>query len=97
ISAKYIEFVVEAESLTDVIGRMDIVTSLVRANKQLVQEQKADKELVEQKKQSTEDNINKQNATAAQLESTANALEQKRLEKEVLVAQLAARSEEHTT
>src|SRR5699024_3126490 len=33
---------------------------------------------------------NQQNATAAKLEEKAGALEQKRLEKEVLVAQLAA-------
>lgn len=88
--ANYIEFIIEADSLTDVVGRVDIVSSLVRANKSLVQEQKRDKEAVEVKEKRTQETITEQNATAAQLEEVANGLEQQRLEKEVLVAQLAS-------
>ena len=86
----YIEFVIEAESLVDVVGRLDVVSKLVDANKNLVEEQVADQKLVIEKKTATEQTIVQQNALAAQLEDAQSSLEQQMLEKEVVVSQLAS-------
>lgn len=86
----YIEFVIEAESLVDVIGRVDIVNQMVTANKNLVEEQVQDKKSVVNKQTKTEETIVQQNALAAQLENTQSSLEKQLLEKEVVVSQLAS-------
>lgn len=86
----YIEFIIEAESLVDVVGRLDVVSKLVDANKNLVEEQVADQKLVIEKKTETEQTIVQQNALAAQLEDAQSSLEQQMLEKEVVVSQLAS-------
>ncbi|SIO02907.1 Cell wall-associated hydrolase, NlpC family [Carnobacterium alterfunditum] len=85
----YIEFVIEAESMSDVLGRVDVVTDLVKANKDLVQTQADDKKSVVEKKEKTEQSIVQQNALAAQLENAKAEMEQQSLEKEVVVSQLA--------
>lgn len=89
-TANYIEFILEADSLVDVVGRMDVVSTIVRANKTLIQEQQADKKLVVEKKDATAEVIEQQEKSVAALETTAAELEQQKLEKEVLVAQLAS-------
>ncbi|MEG0679125.1 MAG: NlpC/P60 family protein, partial [Carnobacterium sp.] len=86
----YIEFVIEAESLVDVIGRVDVVNQMVTANKNLVEEQVQDQKMVVEKKTETEQTIVQQNALAAQLENTQSSLEKQLLEKEVVVSQLAS-------
>lgn len=86
----YIEFVIEAESLVDVIGRVDVVNQMVTANKNLVEEQVQDQKMVVEKKTKTEQTIVQQNALAAQLENTQSSLEKQLLEKEVVVSQLAS-------
>ncbi|WP_035053943.1 C40 family peptidase [Carnobacterium pleistocenium] len=85
----YIEFVIEAESMSDVLGRVDVVTDLVKANKNLVQAQADDKESVVEKKEKTEQSIVQQNSLAADLENAKAQMEQQLLEKEVVVSQLA--------
>ncbi|MCA9765366.1 MAG: C40 family peptidase [Carnobacterium sp.] len=86
----YIEFVIEAESLVDVIGRVDVINQMVTANKTLVEEQVQDQEMVVKKKVETEQTIVQLNALAAQLEKTQSLLEKQLLEKEVVVSQLAS-------
>ncbi|SEK88167.1 N-terminal domain of peptidoglycan hydrolase CwlO-containing protein [Carnobacterium iners] len=86
----YIEFVIEAESLVDVIGRVDVINQMVTANKTLVEEQVQDQKLVVKKKVETEQTIVQQNALAAQLENTQSSFEKQLLEKEVVVSQLAS-------
>ena len=88
-SQNYIDFILESESLVDIIGRIDIITDLVDANKSLVQEQIADQEAVVKKSEQTEQKINQQNAIAMELEQTRTRMDKQLLEKEVLVAQLA--------
>ena len=89
-TTSYIEFIIEAESLTDIIGRIDIVSSLVSSNRKLVRAQVRDMEAVAEKQERTEQTIVQQNALGAELEVISQDLEQQRLEKEVLVAQIAA-------
>lgn len=86
----YIEFIIEAESLTDVIGRLDIVSNLVSSNRKLVRAQIRDMEAVVEKEERTEQTIVQQNALAAELEAISENLDQQRLEKEVLIAQIAS-------
>lgn len=88
--ANYIEFIIDAESLSDIIGRIDIVSNLVRNNRNLVNAQVRDMEAVVEKTERTEQTIVQQNALASELEGIAEDLEQQQLEQEVLVAQLAA-------
>lgn len=88
----FIQFVLEAENLTDVVHRVDMVSEIVKANQILVEEQNRDKEAVVQKKNKTEDAIKKQAESIVALEVTQNDLHAQQLEKEVLVAQLASES-----
>ncbi len=88
--ANYIDFILKSESLSDVLGRIDVVSTLVGSNRKLVEAQVRDKEIVVEKETQTEQTIVQQNALAAELEGISEELEQQRLEKEVLVAQLAS-------
>lgn len=67
-SQNYLEFIISAESLSDVIGRIDVVGKMVSANRGLVQQQVADKEAVKTKKDETQKKVNQQNTLAGQLE-----------------------------
>lgn len=89
-TANYIEFVLDSESISDVIGRMEVVTNLMHSNSKLVEAQVRDKEEVAAKQEKTKQTIVQQNSLAEELELTAADLEQQQLEQEVLVAQLAA-------
>lgn len=89
-TANYIEFVLDSESISDVIGRIDVVSNLVQSNKRLVEAQVRDKEAVVTKQDKTEQTIVQQNALAEELEQVSADLEQQQLEQEVLVAQLAS-------
>ncbi|OJF94295.1 NlpC/P60 family protein [Alkalibacterium sp. 20] len=89
-TANYIEFIIDAESLGDILGRIDVVSNLVGSNRKLVEAQVRDKEVVIEKENQTEKTIVQQNALAAELEGISEELEQQSLEKEVLVAQIAS-------
>lgn len=86
----YLKFVVSSESFTDLVSRIDVVSKMVSANKDLVEQQVADQKAVEDKKNKTEDNLNKINAMAMELEQLKGNLQVKRIEQESAVAALAA-------
>ncbi|MFO8069542.1 MAG: NlpC/P60 family protein [Alkalibacterium sp.] len=89
-TANYIDFIIDAESLSDILGRIDVVSNLVGSNRKLVEAQVRDQEAIIEKGKQTEQTIVQQNALAAELEGISEELEQQSLEKEVLVAQLAS-------
>ncbi|GEK91364.1 C40 family peptidase [Alkalibacterium kapii] len=89
-TTNFIEFIIDAESLSDIIGRIDVVSNLVGTNRKLVKAQVRDQQEVIEKQEKTEETITEQNNLAAELEGISEELEQQQLEKEVLVAQLAA-------
>lgn len=89
-SQNYVEFVINAESFADVIGRVDVVSQIVSANQDLVEAQAADKKAVAEKQKETESNVEEQTLVAAKLEASKTDLEQQRLEKEAVVASIAA-------
>ncbi len=84
----YIGFLLESESLTDALSRFEVVSTIVSANQDLVQEQVDAKELVDAKKQQTEETIAVQNASIDELEALTAQLEAQEYDKQVLVAEL---------
>lgn len=86
----YLNFIVSSESFTDLVSRIDVVSKMVSANKELVEQQVADQKAVEDKKNKTEENLNEINAMAMELEQLKGDLQVKRIEQESAVAALAA-------
>lgn len=89
-SQNYVDFVINAKSFADVIGRVDVVSQIVSANQDLVEAQAADKKAVAAKQKETEANVAEQTLVAAKLEASKTDLEQQKLEKEAAVASIAA-------
>lgn len=86
--SNYFEFILNSDSLTDVIARIDVVTSLVSSSNNMIEDQKKDQQAVEEKSAETERKIVQQNALAEELESTAANLEIQKTSQVALVAQL---------
>ncbi len=86
----YLNFIVASESFTDLVSRIDVVSKMVSANKELVEQQVADQKAVEDKKNKTEQNLNEINAMAMELEQLKGDLQVKKIEQESAVAALAA-------
>ncbi|MCA9764928.1 MAG: C40 family peptidase [Carnobacterium sp.] len=86
----YADFLLESESFSDVLGRVDVVSKIVSANQSLVKQQAEDKALVAEKQAENEATLKSQTILAAKLESTKTDLMQQQLEKEAVVATIAA-------
>lgn len=70
----YVDFLLNADSITDVVNRIGVIVDLVSANRQLMQEQARDKEQVQTKEQAQKDNLNQQKANEAQLQNLQTEL-----------------------
>ena len=70
----YVDFLLNADSITDVVNRIGVIVDLVGANRQLMQEQARDKEQVQTKEQAQKDNLAKQEANEAQLQNLQTEL-----------------------
>ncbi len=86
--AIYIEFILNAESLTDVLGRMEVVTNLVKSSNQMIKSQKRDQESVEKMRAETEQKMNQQLALMEELEISAANLELQNNSQTALLAQI---------
>ncbi|WP_407370699.1 NlpC/P60 family protein [Carnobacterium sp.] len=86
----YVDFVLNADSIVDIIGRADVVSQIVSANQDLIKAQASDKEAVAAKQKETEKKSEEQTLLAAKLEASKTDLEQQKLEKEAVVASIAA-------
>ncbi|MGB3160531.1 MAG: NlpC/P60 family protein [Carnobacterium sp.] len=86
----YVDFLLESESFSDVLGRADVVSKIVSANQNLVKQQTEDKALVAEKQAENEENLKNQTLLAAKLEASKTDLMQQQLEKEAVVATIAA-------
>lgn len=89
-TSNFVQFLLDAETLADAMGRMDVITQLVGANQDLVTAQKEDKEAVAAAEAETEAKLQEQNLLAAELEAAKADLETQQLEKEIAVATIAA-------
>ena len=70
----YVDFLLNADSITDVVNRIGVIVDLVGANRQLMQEQARDKEQVETKEQAQKANLVQQEANEAQLQNLQSEL-----------------------
>src|SRR5699024_6299965 len=86
----YIDFLLSADSLSDALGRIDVVVNMVRSNSSLIEEQVKDKEALESTVEETGATIRRQNELVTSLETTSQDLEVQTIEQEVLLAQLGA-------
>ena len=89
-SGNVVNFVLQAESLSEVVGRVDVVNTLITSNKQTIDQQEADKALVEGKEEETLEKQEGQMKAAAKLESNKALLAEQKAEQESLLAQVAA-------
>lgn len=93
-STNILDFLVEAESLSEVLARLGVVNTLFTANQNLMTLQIEDKELVEVKEKETAEKQEELTLLAAQLENKKIELEEQKAEQEVLVASIAAEKAE---
>lgn len=84
----YVEFILNSESLTDVIARIDVVGSIVESSNRMIQDQIRDQQAVEAKSEETERKIVQQNALVEELETTSADLEVQKASQTALVAQI---------
>lgn len=89
-SSSLVNFVMESESLSDIMGRLDVVSKLVSANQDLIQQQIDDKALVVEKEKETLVKQEEQALRAAKLESQKAELEEEQANQERLVASISA-------
>lgn len=89
-SKSVLNFLMESESLGDVIGRLDVVNTIVSANQNLIQQQVNDKEVVVSKEKETLAQQEEQTMRAAKMESQKAELEEEQANQERLVASIAA-------
>lgn len=93
-SGNIVNFVVNADSLNDVVGRIDVVSTLLSSNKQTLAQQEEDKAQVEEKKNETIKKQEEQNKIAGKLEANKNALAERQAEQESLLASIASEKAE---
>lgn len=89
-SGNVINFVLNAESLNDIVGRVDVVTDLISANKQTIAKQEEDKALVEEKEAETVEKQEEQAKIAGKLEANKASLEEGQAEQESMLAEIAS-------
>ncbi|MBR9930381.1 hypothetical protein KE480_15675 [Enterococcus sp. 079] len=68
-SSNYIDAVLNADSLADAIGRVQAMTTMVKANNDLMEQQKQDKKAVEDKKAENDAKLKELAENQAALES----------------------------
>ncbi|AQS53868.1 Peptidoglycan DL-endopeptidase CwlO [Jeotgalibaca dankookensis] len=89
-NTNYMNFVFASESLTDLFARVDVVATMVSANKDMVEQQVADQNLVEEKKASSEEKLSEIIGMSSELEELKADLEIKKIEEESAIAALNA-------
>ncbi|TKL47213.1 coiled-coil domain-containing protein, partial [Enterococcus faecium] len=67
--SNYIDAVLNADSLADAIGRVKAMTTMVKANNDLMEQQKQDKKALEDKKAENDAKLKEVEANQAGLES----------------------------
>ena len=81
-NTNYINFVFASESLTDLVARVEVVTTMVSANKSLVEQQISDKEAVTDKKVASEEKLEEIIGMSTELEQLKADLHIKKIEEE---------------
>lgn len=84
----YFEYILNSESLTEVIGRLEVVSNLIRSSNSMIEDQIRDQKAVEKKSIETEKKVAQQNALTEELVNTSSELQAQRITQTALVAQL---------
>ena len=85
-----ISFVLNSETLDELVGKIDVISKMVTANRNTIQQQEADKALVEEKEEETIVKQEEQQVLAADLEANQAELEERKAEEETVLAEVAA-------
>ena len=85
-----INFVLDSQSLDELVGKFDVITKMVSSNRNTIEQQEADKALVEEKEDQTIVKQEEQQVIAANLEANQSELEERKAEEETLLAGVAA-------
>ncbi|MBO0439293.1 PcsB-like coiled-coil domain-containing protein [Candidatus Enterococcus ikei] len=83
-----LDMILNSESITDAVGRVQAISSIMTANNDLVKQQKEDKALVESKKSTIQTNLVKIEKAEAQLEKEKENLVAKQADLNVLKAEV---------
>lgn len=89
-SGNVVNFILQAESLSEMVGRVDVVNKIVSSNKQTIDKQEEDKAMVENKEKETVKKQEEQSKLAGKLESNKALLEEQKAEQESVLAKVAA-------
>lgn len=89
-ASSYVSAVLEADSLSDVIGRVQAMSTMVKANHSLMEQQKADEKAVEAKVKDNETKVAEIQTNQKELEAQKNEIANKQAELNVVKANYAA-------
>lgn len=89
-SGNIVNFLLDADSFDELIGRVDVVSTLISSNKDQLSKQKEDKDLVEEKETETVEKQEDQAKLAGKLESNKAILAEREAEQEQVLAELAS-------
>lgn len=89
-ASSYVSAVLEADSLSDVIGRVQAMSTMVKANHSLMEQQKADEKAVEAKVKENETKVAEIETNQKELETQKNEIANKQAELNVVKANYAA-------
>ena len=89
-SGNILNFVLNADSLNDVFGRIDVVTKLIGQNKHTIEQQEEDRASVESKENETVEQQEEQMKLAGKLEENKVLLEVQQAEQESVLARIAS-------
>lgn len=89
-ATNYVNAVLDADSLSDVVGRVQAMTTMVKANKTLMEQQKEDKQEVEKQVKANEAKVAELVENQKELETQKNAIANKQAELNVVKANYAA-------
>lgn len=84
---KMLEIILNSDSISDAISRVQGISSILSANNKLIEQQKEDKQAVEDKKQGIQDNLVAMEEAAAELDQEKESLVGKQADLNVLKAQ----------
>lgn len=84
---KMLEIILNSDSISDAISRVQGISSILSANNKLIEQQKEDKQAVEDKKQGIQDNLVAMEEAATELDQEKESLVEKQADLNVLKAQ----------
>ncbi|MBC1376505.1 peptidase P60 [Listeria sp. FSL L7-1699] len=89
-SNAYLEVVLDAENLSDLVGRVSAVNQLVDSDKSILEDQQNDEKALKTKQTSVKKKQGEQATAIHEYEAQQNKIEAQKAEKEAIVAQLAS-------